>query len=161
LSPWLIFLVAAAAAVAGGSIGYALGRFGGYRLVLRYGAKVRIDARKLRISRYLFDTYGATVVFFGRFVSILRTYAAFLAGTSRMRWGRFAAANAASGVIWAAVYTFLAYVAGNTLRRVSGTITWVLVGVAVVVIVLTVLYARRRMEAVAAKAEAAYPGTLE
>jgi membrane protein DedA with SNARE-associated domain len=161
LSPWAIFAVAAVSAVAGGSAGYVLGRFGGYKLLLRYGSKVRIDARKLRISRYLFDTYGPTVVFLGRFVSILRTYAAFLAGTSRMQWGRFAIANAASGLVWAGLYTFLAYVAGNSLRKVSGTLTWILVAVAVVAIVASVVYARRRMEDFAAKAEAAYPGTLE
>jgi membrane protein DedA with SNARE-associated domain len=39
------------------------------------------------------------VVFLGRFVSILRTYAAFLAGISRMRWRRFLAANAAGGIV--------------------------------------------------------------
>jgi hypothetical protein len=44
---------------------------------------VRLDERKT--ARYLFDRYGVAVVFFGRFVSVLRTYAAFLAGTSRMR----------------------------------------------------------------------------
>lgn len=41
------------------------------------------------------------MVFFGRLVSILRTYAAFLAGISRMRWRRFLLANAAGGIVWA------------------------------------------------------------
>jgi membrane protein DedA with SNARE-associated domain len=45
------------------------------------------------------------VVFFGRFVSVLRTYAAFLAGTSRMRWRRFLPANASGGMVWAGIYT--------------------------------------------------------
>ncbi|MGH9169403.1 MAG: DedA family protein [Acidimicrobiales bacterium] len=161
LSPWGIFAVAALSAVAGGGIGYGIGRLGGYRLLRRYGAKVHFDARKLRISRYLFDTYGPLVVFFGRFVSILRTYAAFLAGTSRMRWERFAVANATGGVVWAAFYTFVAYEAGGTLRRLSGTLTWILAGVAVMVLVAAVVFARRRMEDLAAKAEAAYPGPLE
>ena len=73
LSPWLIFVVAAVSAVVGGELGYVLGRFGGYRLVQRWGHKVRLDERKLRISRYLFDAHGSKVVFFGRFVTILRT----------------------------------------------------------------------------------------
>jgi membrane protein DedA with SNARE-associated domain len=161
LSPWVIFVVAAASAVGGGMIGYSLGRYGGYKLLLRYGHKVRIDARKLRISRYLFDTYGPAVVFFGRFVSILRTYAAFLAGTSRMKWERFVVANAVGGIIWAAAYTTVAYFAGKTLRRVSGTVDVLFAVAAVLVIVALVLFTRRRMEGLAAKAEAAYPGPLE
>lgn len=41
---------------------------------------MRLDERKLKIARYLFDRHGTKMVFFGRFVSVLRTYAAFLAG---------------------------------------------------------------------------------
>ncbi|MGA2211085.1 MAG: DedA family protein [Acidimicrobiales bacterium] len=156
LSPWLIFVVAAASAVAGGELGYLLGRFGGYRLVRRWGHKVRLDERKLRISRYLFDTHGSKVVFFGRFVTILRTYAALLAGTSRMKALPFAAANAAGALLWAGIFTYASYVAGNTLRRMSSTITWVLVGVAVAVIASTIVFARHRMEELAVRADAAY-----
>lgn len=161
LSPWLIFLVAAVAAVVGGEIGYCLGRVGGYRLVRRWGHKVRIDEQKLRISRYLFDRYGAKVVFLGRFVSILRTYAAFLAGTSRMQLLRFSVANAAGAIVWAGIFTYFSYVAGNTLRRTSGAITWVLVGIAVVVMGAVILLARRRMDEFAARADAAYAGETD
>jgi len=94
LNPWLIFVVGAAAAIVGDNIGYWVGDKGGYPLARRYGRRVRLDERKLKIARYLFDRHGAKVVFFGRFVSILRTYAAFLAGTSKMRWRKFLPANA-------------------------------------------------------------------
>src|SRR5215467_9093598 len=161
LSPWLIFLVASAGAIIGDNIGYWLGNKGGYPLARRYGPRVRLDERKLKIARYLFDTHGAKVVFFGRFVSVLRTYAAFLAGTSKMRWRKFLPANAAGGIVWAAFYTFVAYLAGNMLRQVSGIIDWVLIGVAVVAIVAAFLLVRRRIGGLAARAEAAYPGPLQ
>jgi len=161
LSPWLIFAVAAAAAIIGDNIGFWIGDKGGYRLARRYGSKVRLDERKLKIARYLFDQHGAKVVFFGRFVSVLRTYAAFLAGTSRMRWRRFLPANAAGGIVWAAIYTTAAYLAGNALQRASGTITWVLAGAAVAAIVLVLLLLRHQIGRLAARAEAAYPGPLE
>jgi len=161
LSPWLIFLVASAGAIIGDNIGYWLGNKGGYPLARRYGPRVRLDERKLKIARYLFDTHGAKVVFFGRFVSVLRTYAAFLAGTSKMRWRLFVVANASGGIIWAGVYTLAAYLAGNMLRQVSGIIDWVLIGVAVVAIVAAFLLVRRRIGGLAARAEAAYPGPLQ
>src|SRR6516225_7944908 len=74
----LIIAVAVAGAIAGDNIGYWIGHKGGHRLARKYGPKVRLDERKLKIARYLFDTHGPTVVFFGRFISVLRTYAAFL-----------------------------------------------------------------------------------
>jgi membrane protein DedA with SNARE-associated domain len=160
LNPWLIFAVAAAAAIIGDNIGYWIGDKGGYRLALRYGPRVRLDERKLKIARYLFDTHGGKVVFLGRFVSVLRTYAAFLAGTSKMRWRWFFVANASGGIIWAGIYTFAAYFAGHTLQQVSGILGWVLIGVAVVAIAAIVVFIRRETDRLAARAEAAYPGPL-
>jgi membrane protein DedA with SNARE-associated domain len=161
LNPWLIFLVASAAAIIGDNIGYWIGDKGGYRLARRYGPKVRLDERKMKTARYLFDLHGGKVVFFGRFVSVLRTYAAFLAGISKMRWRQFVLANAAGGIVWAGLWTLAAYLAGNTLKRASGTINLIFVGVAVLAIVITILLVRRRMSKLADRAEQAYPGPLE
>jgi membrane protein DedA with SNARE-associated domain len=160
LSPWLIFAVAAAGAIIGDNVGYWIGDKGGYRLARRYGSKVRLDERKLKIARYLFDTHGGKVVFFGRFVSILRTYAAFLAGTSKMRWRRFVVANASGGIVWAGIYTLAAYLAGTALQRASGTISWALLGAAVVAVAAVLVASRRQIGRLAVRAEAAYPGPL-
>jgi membrane protein DedA with SNARE-associated domain len=161
LSAWLIFAVAAAGAIIGDNIGYWIGDKGGYRLARRYGHRVRLDERKLKIARYLFDRHGTKVVFFGRFVSILRTYAAFLAGTSKMRWRKFLPANAAGGILWAGIYTLASYLAGHTLEQVSGIIDWVLIGVTVAAIAVAVVLFRRETDRLAARAEEAYPGPLE
>ena len=161
LSPWLIFLVAAAGAIIGDNIGYWIGDKGGYRLARRYGPKVRLDERKLKIARYLFDTHGGKVVFFGRFISVLRTYAAFLAGTNKMRWRWFVVANASGGIIWAGIYTLAGYFFGNMLQHVSGILDWVLIGVAAVAIVVVVMLIRRQTGRLAVRAEAAYPGPLQ
>ena len=160
LSPWVIFAVASAAAIIGDNIGYWIGDKGGYRLARRYGPKVRLDERKLKIARYLFDRHGTKVVFFGRFVSVLRTYAAFLAGTSKMRWRKFLPANASGGIVWAAIYTTAAYFAGSTLQRESGTIDVILGAAAVASIVAVLLIVRRQTGKIAVRAEAAYPGPL-
>ena len=161
LNPWLIFVVAAAGAIIGDNIGYWIGDKGGYRLALRYGPKVRLDERKLKIARYLFDTHGPEVVFFGRFISLLRIYAAFLAGTSRMRWRKFLPANAAGGIVWAGIYTLAAYLAGNALQRASRTIDLIIVAVAVLAVTGVIFLVRRQIAKLGMLAEAAYPGPLE
>ena len=162
LNPWIIFAVASAAAIGGDIVGFWIGDKGGYRLAKRYGSKVRLDERKLKGGRYVFDRHGAKVVFFGRFVSILRTYADFLAGASKMRWRRFLPANAAAGgVVWAAIYTFASYEAGTTLRHLSGKIDLALGVAAVVVIAMVLIAVRPSTNRLADKAELAYPGPLE
>jgi membrane protein DedA with SNARE-associated domain len=161
LSAWAIFAVASAAAIIGDNVGFWIGGHGGYRLARAYGPRIRLDEQKLKIARYLFHLYGPKVVFFGRFTAVLRTYAAFLAGASRMAWRRFLPANAAGGIVWAGVYTFAAYAAGGTLRRLSGPIDVVLTIVGVLAIVAVSLVIRRQMRKLAPRAEAAYPGPLD
>ncbi|MGH7870057.1 MAG: DedA family protein, partial [Candidatus Dormibacteraceae bacterium] len=122
LNPAGVVSAAALGAIIGDNIGFGLGYWGGYRLLLRYGHWLRIDQRKIKIGRYLFQRHGGKVVFLGRFVSILRTYAAFLAGSNRMPWPRFLLANAAGGILWAAVYGILPYYLGHLFLRLSGPV---------------------------------------
>ncbi len=161
LSVAAIFVVASAAAIIGDSVGYLIGRRGGYRLLRRWGRYIRIDEPKIKVARYLFTRHGGKVVFFGRFVSILRTYAAFLAGVAIMRYRRFLAFNAMGGVVWAAIYTFGAYYAGSTLTRLTTPVD-IAVGVAAVLIVVAAaILVHRRLAALVEVAEAEFPGPLD
>jgi membrane protein DedA with SNARE-associated domain len=160
LSVWLIFIVAAAAAVLGNIIGYAIGVKGGYRLLRRYGRYLRLDEAKLKVGRYVFDRHGGKVVFLGRFVAILRTYAAFLAGTNKMPWHKFVTYTSAGCVAWAGVYAFASYYAGNSLKRAHGIIDLVLGVVAGLLIATVIVVVRRQARRLEAKAAAAYPGPL-
>jgi membrane protein DedA with SNARE-associated domain len=161
LSPFLIVAAAAAGAIIGDTIGFWVGDKGGYRLLRKYGHHIRIDEPKIKVAVLLFDEHGSKVVFFGRFVAVLRTYAAFLAGTTKMRYRRFLFYNAAGGVLWACVFGFGSYLFGHTLQQISGLLTIVLIGVAVGVVTVSVLVVRKRAAALIDRAEAAHPGPLE
>jgi membrane protein DedA with SNARE-associated domain len=155
-----VIAAAAAGAIIGDNIGYAIGRKGGYRLLLRHGHRVRIRERHIKVARYMFDKHGGKVVFFGRFVAILRTYAAFLAGVGQMEWRRFLAWNAAGGIVWALIFGLAAFYGGKAFERLSTPINIALGVVGVTGIVLITLLLRRRTERLADVAERAYPGPL-
>jgi membrane protein DedA with SNARE-associated domain len=156
-----VIIAAAAGAIIGDNIGFGIGHWGGYRLLLRYGRYIRLHEGRVKLARYLFARHGGKVVFFGRFVSVLRTYAAFLAGTARMPWPRFLAFNAAGGIVWATGYGVGAYLAGDRITKLSGPVDLALAGLAVVVIVGMILLLRRQEAALTARAEKALPGPLE
>lgn len=111
----ILFVIVAAAtgSVLGNIVGFWIGREGGYRLLLRYGHYVRLTERKIKLGQYLFLRHGGKIVFFSRFVAVLRAVAALLAGANRMNWSRFLLANAASGVVWATLYGVGAYYLGK------------------------------------------------
>ncbi|HEY7018152.1 MAG TPA: DedA family protein [Gaiellaceae bacterium] len=108
-----VVAVAAAAAIIGDNIGYWIGRTGGRRLLERWPPLSRWGDRVLPWSEAFFHRHGAKTIFIGRFFSVLRVTAAWMAGVSRMHWWRFFAWNAAGGICWALLVGLVAYFAGQ------------------------------------------------
>ena len=108
-----VIVVAAAGAIVGDNGGYWVGRTGGRKLLERAPLLHRYADRVLPPAERFFERHGGKTVFIGRFVSILRFTAAWLAGISRMPWWRFFAWNAAGGIVWATGVGLLAFYAGK------------------------------------------------
>lgn len=159
-SPVLIFAVAASAAVVGDNVGYVLGRWGGWPLVHRYGRYVRLDESRLKVARYVFARHGGPVVLLGRFVALLRTTSAFLAGVNHMPWRRFLVFNAVGGITWAALWTAIGWTVGGRFDPQGGLLRWALLGLVLVGFVTAAAVVRSRWESLSAAAEAAYPAGL-
>jgi membrane protein DedA with SNARE-associated domain len=153
LTIWLVVVAAAGGAIAGDNVGFSIGRYGGFRLLRRYGEKIHVDERRLKLGHWLFRRHGGKVVFFGRFVSILRTYAAFLAGTNRMAWLRFLAFNAAGGIVWAAAFGFAYYYFGRALKGLQTPVDIGLGVAASVVVIAFLVYVKRKEGELADRAE--------
>jgi len=113
LSIVLVIAAAATGAIVGDNLGYWAGRQGGYRLLERYGKYILLNQRKLKLGQMLFARHGGKVVFFGRWLAVLRAWAAFLAGCNRMDARAFVAYNAAGGIAWATFFGMLAYILGK------------------------------------------------
>jgi len=140
---WEVIAVAFAGAVVGDSAGYWIGRTLGFRLLARYGRHVRITEDRLKIGRYLFRRHGGKIVFFGRFVALLRVLAALLAGANHMPWPRFLVMNAAGGLVWAATFATAAYVFGDRVSRLEGPIAIALLAVVAAGVAVALFTAHR------------------
>ncbi len=156
-----VIAAAIAGAILGDNFGYLLGHWGGYRLLVRFGPYIRLDQSRVKVARYLFLRHGGKVVFFGRFVSILRAWAAFLAGTTRMPWPRFLFFNAAGGILWATIYGSAAYFLGTQVERLSRPVAIVFGIAGAIVIVAAAILIRQHERQLQADAEQAFPGPLE
>lgn len=113
LSLPLVVAVAAAAAILGDNVGYAIGRRGGRALLRRRGGFLaRRRAEALVRGEVFFARHGAKTVFIGRWVTGVRVVAAVLAGATAMPWRTFALYNALGAVCWAATVAGIAAAAG-------------------------------------------------
>jgi membrane protein DedA with SNARE-associated domain len=158
LNIWGVIACAATGAILGDNVGYWIGRTFGYPLLLRYGRYIGLNEERIKLGQYLFLRHGGKVVFFGRFVAILRVLAALLAGVNRMDWGRFLVANAAGGIVWAAFFGLGAYTFGAALLHTRGPLAVGLLIFASIAVVLAVLYVRSREAELQRQAERALPG---
>jgi membrane protein DedA with SNARE-associated domain len=149
----LVIAAAAAGAILGDNLGYLAGQYGGHRLLHRYGGYIRLDERKLRLGQYLFERHGGKVVFFGRFLPILRMWAAFLAGTHRMAWRRFLTFNAAGGIVWATSMGLAGYLFGNSLLRSGGLVSVLSAALALLVVAIVAFGVHRREHRLQERAE--------
>jgi membrane protein DedA with SNARE-associated domain len=127
----------------------------------RYGRYIRLTENRLWLGQYLFHKHGPKVVFFGRFISVIRILAAFLAGVNRMRWRRFLVFNAAGGIIWSTIYGVAAFLLGEQLLRLSGKVDLALAIIGVAVIIAVIVFLRRNEERLQREADAAIPGPRE
>ena len=138
-----LFVVAAGGAVAGGIIGYTIGRRFGPALLDRYGPRIGFDADRRLLGRYLLQRNGAAFVFWARFVAVLRSVAGILAGVNAMNTRRFMLFNALGGIVWTGLYCCGAYLLGHEITRIAGVAGPVLGITAVAVLIAAVVFIRR------------------
>ncbi len=119
LSISAVMATAVAAAIIGDNGGYWIGRGGGIALVRRYGRVLHLNESHLARAQTLFAQHGPKTVFIGRFIALLRTWAAVLAGVAKMPYGTFMLYNALGAVCWAVLFGTLGYAFGRNLPQLE------------------------------------------
>lgn len=137
VDPLPVYIWAAAGAIAGDWISYAIGRKIGpsvyrHRLLTRYRSSV---AR----ARLFFRKYGILAVFLGRFLGPLRSTVPLVAGVMDMRQRPFQIANIASAILWVPVMFAPGFVAARSLGSLEEVTGTHLLGVTALAVVLTVV----------------------
>ncbi|WP_069803064.1 DedA family protein [Thermogemmatispora onikobensis] len=158
----LVIACAALGAIVGDNFGYLLGRHGGRPLVERFGRYIFLKPEHLDRAEQFFARHGDKTVFFGRFIAVLRAWAAFLAGVNRMRWRTFLIYNAAGGILWATVFGLLGYFAGRVfhdnfaaVEHLARAISWAGALALVIVGLAVLLFYRLRRARLARQRQAA------
>jgi membrane-associated protein len=152
LNPWLIFGLLAVAAVVGDTVNYWIGHSIGARA---YTGEIKwIKQEYMQRTHAFFEKHGGKTIFLARFVPIIRTFAPFVAGVSRMSYGYFITYNFVGGISWVAIFTIAGYFFGN-IPFVQKNFELVIVAIIVISVIPAVVEAwKARQESRAEKAKA-------
>ncbi|MHB1537794.1 MAG: DedA family protein [Solirubrobacteraceae bacterium] len=111
----LVGVLACIAAIVGDNIGFAIGHFGGSRLVDRFGRYVLLTPERFERASGFFERHGGKVVVIARFVEGLRQANGIVAGTVGMHWLRFLLFNAIGAALWVGTWLAVGYASGSNI----------------------------------------------
>jgi membrane-associated protein len=141
----LVIVAAAAGAIAGGQLGFLLGRRAGPALFERRDGRVFRRSHLLRTRAY-FERFGRSTILIARFVPFVRTFASPAAGAAGMPAVSFTAYNALGGVAWALAVATLGYLLAGvvSIDRYALVVTICIAAVSLVPLVLHLRAVRRQ-----------------
>lgn len=96
-----------------------LGDFVNYEIGKHFGKRVFKEDSKIFKPQYLQKTeafyakYGGKTIIYARFVPIVRTFAPFVAGISKMSYSQFGKYNMVGGILWVSLFLFAGYFFGQ------------------------------------------------
>lgn len=122
VDPFFLAAVAALGAALGGLLGYTVGSRYGNRLVAWEPISRRLGQKMTELRPMLAGPEAGALVAVARFNQIARAVVPALAGMAGMGRMRFAVANAAGAVVWAAVFTAIGFYAGEWWNNTSGLV---------------------------------------
>jgi membrane protein DedA with SNARE-associated domain len=136
---WII-LVGTAVTTIGGSLGFALGHYGGRPLLDRYLRIFRIPPATLVRGEDLFARFGAVTIFFARFVFGIRLIAGPLAGVLRMPWRKFLIWNFVGAAAWVTTISIVGYFFGRHWGRLERVLKRFDIAVVILVILVAIFW---------------------
>ena len=134
-----------AAAIAGDSTGYWLGRRTGPHIFNRPNSRLFRREHLIR-SKQFYDRYGGKTIVLARFVPIIRTFAPFVAGIGKMSYSRYTVYNLLGTLPWVGGFAFGGYFFGNlpTVKRNFHFVVVAIIVISVIPAVVGYLRERRR-----------------
>jgi membrane protein DedA with SNARE-associated domain len=146
----VVIILAIAGEVLGSGAGYAIGRYGGRPLVDKAGKYLLLTHKDLDRAEAWFARRGDGLVFFGRFIPLLRSFVSFAAGIGEMAVGKFFLYTTIACAIWCSALAAIGYSLGSTYSKVVsafGYVGYVVAALAVVAVAVVFWHRYRSYKA--------------
>lgn len=130
----------AVASILGDGIGFFLGSTLGYSLFSKRNSRI-FRREYLDRTHAFYERHGGKTIIYAKFVPIIRTFAAFIAGVGRMRYARFLAFNVIGAIGWVTTMITLGYLLGGipVIRQNFEKVVLAIIAVSLIPVALQVL----------------------
>ncbi len=139
---YLLIAIAWFAAWAGDTTSFFIGRRLGRDFVLRHGPRFGIGHERFEQVEDYFSRHGGKTILIGRFISLVRAFAPFIAGSSGMRYRAFVPYSILGTGLWASAHILIGYFFSrsiDTAAKYAGKGAFLLATLIVVVVGAVVL----------------------
>jgi membrane protein DedA with SNARE-associated domain/membrane-associated phospholipid phosphatase len=106
---YLLIAIAWFSAWLGDTTSFFVGRRLGREFVLRHGSRVGISRERFERVEDYFGRHGGKTIFIGRWISLVRALAPFIAGSSGMRYRAFLPYSILGTGLWASAHILIGY----------------------------------------------------
>jgi membrane-associated protein len=140
----IVILVLMCAAMIGDSTGYWLGRSTGPRIFNRPDSRLFKKDHLIRTQRF-YEKHGGKTIIYARFVPIIRTFAAFVAGVAQMPYLRFLPFSVCGATGWVTFMSLLGYYLGRVafVRQYFDKVVLLIIVISLLPAILEVVKSRR------------------
>lgn len=111
LNPLVLWVLLGVAAIAGDTVNYWIGHSIGPKVFTTNSRFLKKE--HLERTQAFYDKHGGKTIFLARFVPIVRTFAPFVAGVGKMRYGYFISYNVFGGIVWTGLFLWAGYFFGG------------------------------------------------
>lgn len=146
---YLLIAIAWFSAWLGDTTSFFIGRRLGREFVIKHGPRVGIGHERFEKVEAYFDRHGGKTIFIGRFISLVRAFAPFIAGSSGMRYRAFVPYSILGTGLWASAHILVGYFFSRSIESAAeyaGRGAFVLATTIVVVASVVFLVRRFRVE---------------
>ena len=147
----LAFWPAVFAGTLGGTIGsiaaYLVGSKGGRPFIAKYGRYFFVTSKELSTADRLFQRYGSHIVFWARFMPVVRTFISLPAGIARMNFAQFVFYTVLGSLPWSALFVYIGVRLGQNWDQVRKTLEELdlaIIGLLVLLLLLLLVRKTRR-----------------
>jgi membrane protein DedA with SNARE-associated domain len=128
----IVIIIGILAAVLGDNIAYAIGYFGGKKLIHKFGKYILLPPKRYDKFEKFFNNNGSIIVIFARFIDGLRQLNGLIAGASDMKWSKFINFNLIGAFLWVITWSAAGYYGGSHLQTLLKYQLYATIGILVV-----------------------------